>query len=203
MNFNIFYSELRPIVVFNTQDIRKIDKNFNYANLTNWQKKELIQKLAKGFYTFPDYYNDKFVRYFTANKIIEPSYISCGTALAYYNVASFDDEITSVCPTKSYTYKSEYGGFKYHRISSPALMTNINIIKRSNYAFRIASLEKAIVDYFFFNPKYQTKKQIIKLSFDQQKIKSLVKYPVLRKLALEYRNKALLTKINNFSNIFL
>lgn len=202
MNFNEFSRELRPLIVFSKSDILKIDKKFNDENLCTWQNKEYIVKLARGYYTFADNTVDKNLLYFTCNKIIDPSYISCESALSYYNLASLEDELTSVCPIKSYTYKTDYAGFKYHRLNNPSLMFDINLVKKGHYYFKIATPEKAIVDYFFFNPQHQTKAKIAKLDFSKQIVTEKVNHNLLRQFSDAYQNQSLKTRINNFLKIF-
>jgi predicted transcriptional regulator of viral defense system len=201
MNFNKFSNELRPLTVFNTNDIRKIDSNFNDENLCNWQCKGYITKLAKGCYTFADITVEKNLLNYAGNKIVTPSYISCETALAYYKVASLEDSITSVCPVKSYLYTSDYGGFRYHRINSD-LMSNYSIVKHDNYFFRIATLEKAIVDFFFFNPKHGTREQIKTLDFNRVNLKEKAKPEFIHKVTEEYKNNSLTRRVRNFMHIF-
>jgi predicted transcriptional regulator of viral defense system len=201
MNFNEFSKELRPLTVFNRNDIRKIYSNFNDENLCNWQRKGYIIKLAKGCYTFADIKVDKNLLNYAGNKIVTPSYISCETALAYYRVASLEDSVTSVCPVKSYLYTSDYGGFKYHKVNSD-LMSNYRIVKHYNYFFQIATLEKAIVDFFFFNPKYSTRERIRTLDFNKVFLKEKINKELIHKIYVEYKNNSLSRRIRNFMHIF-
>lgn len=202
MTFNEFLIELKPLIVFNTQDIFKSFPKFNQVNLTNWQKKKLIVKLARGFYTFSDTNIDKNLHYFTANKIIDPSYISCQSALAYYKVIHSYEKITSVSPSYSYEYKSGLTFFKYHKIGDSDLISELQLIRTDNYFFKIASLEKAIVDFFFFNPQFQAKFQVQKLNFNKDTIYSDVDIEKLKSITEDYDNELLKTRINNFIKIF-
>jgi predicted transcriptional regulator of viral defense system len=201
MNFNKFSKELRPLTVFNTNDIRKIDSNFNDENLCNWQREGYITKLAKGCYTFADITVDKNLLNYAGNKIVNPSYISCETALAYYGIASLEESVTSVCPIKCYLYASDYGGFKYHKINCD-LMCDYSIIKHDSYFFQIASLEKAIVDFFFFNPWHHTRAQIKSLNFNKANLKETIKPEFIHKITEEFNNKSLTRRIRNFLHVF-
>ncbi len=202
MNFNKFSNELRPLTVFNTNDIRKIDSNFNDENLSNWQSKGYITKLAKGCYTFADISVDKNLLNYAGNKIVTPSYISCETALAYYRVASMEDSVKSVCPVRNHFYPSDYGGFKYHKINS-ALMSHYTLIKHQNYFFQIATLEKAIVDFFFFNPWHQTRAQIKTLNFNKVNLKEKINKGLIQEIYDGYNNNSLSRRIRNFMHVFL
>lgn len=201
MTFNKFSYSLRPLVVFNRNDILKMNSRFNDVNLCNWQGRDYIVKLTKGYYTFGDIKIDKNLLCFAANKIVSPSYISCETALVYYGVASLEDSITSVCPVKSYKYISDYGGFKYHKIN-PLLMNNIRLVKYENQFIKIASLEKAIVDFFFFNPSYQSREQIKKLDFNKEALKVKINPEAITNITGDYKNNSLRRRVNNFLHVF-
>jgi len=202
MNFLKFQTELRPLLVFNSRDIRKVDPEFNPVNLNNWQSYPYLTKLGKGLYTFADYVIEKELLYFAANKIIDPSYISCESALSFYGILKMEDPIVSVNPVKTHKYKSEYGGYKFHK-TKPALMKDYDLVLHNQHYFKIATPEKAIVDFFFFNPKYQTRIQIKSLPFDAGELANNVVAYEIQRIANEYRNDLLDRRITNFKKIFI
>lgn len=201
MNFSRFQTELRPMLVFNSMDVQKIDPDFNTVNLNNWQNKDYIIKLVKGLYTFADYKLDKELLYFAANKIIDPSYVTCESALSYYGILKIEDQIVSVNPLKTHTYKSQYRGFKFHK-SVPSLMNNYELVEYNQHYFKIATPEKAIVDFFFFNPKYQKREQISKLPFDSEKLANKVDGKKIWRILYDYNNNLLERRIRNFEKLF-
>lgn len=202
MNFNEFSSWFRPMIVFGTKDILKIYPQFNSVNLTNWQQAEYIIKIAKGFYTFGDLIIDKPLLYFASNKIVSHSYVSCESAIEHYGIGSLYDTITSVCPQKSHLYKSEFVGFKFHMMSNYKLISNIRLLKSKNYIIRMAIIEKAIADYFYFNSEKQTRADIRTLNFKKENISQQVNPEKLLKISSEYENKSFNERIRNFLNVF-
>lgn len=202
MNFPKFQTELRPLLVFNSRDIRKVDPEFNLVNLNNLQSYPYLTKLGKGLYTFADYVIEKELLYFAANKIIDPSYISCESALSYYGILKIEDLIVSVNPVKTHKYKSEYGGYKFHK-TKPALMKDYDLVLHNQHYFKIATPEKAIVDFFFFNPKYQTREQIKSLQFDAGELANNVVAYEIQRITYEYSNDLLDRRITNFKKIFI
>lgn len=202
MNFNEFSLWFRPMIVFSTKDILKIYPKFNSINLTNWQKAEYIIKIAKGYYTFGDLIIDKPFLYFASNKITLHSYVSSESAISYYGIGSLEDTLTSVCSIKSYLYRSDYGGFKYHKINNGNLISNIRLIKSKNFYFKIATIEKALADYFYFNTKNQTRAEIRMLEFDKAKISLQVNPDLLLKISREYKNESFNERIRNFLKVF-
>ncbi|MCK5567627.1 MAG: hypothetical protein KAI62_06925, partial [Actinomycetia bacterium] len=76
--------KLKDITVFSIKDIEKsADKRFHRRRLNEWQDKDYIKKIIKGYYIFSDIKTDDDVMYKIANKIYDPSYISLETALSY------------------------------------------------------------------------------------------------------------------------
>lgn len=196
MNFSKFQTELRPLLVFNSRDIWKVDPEFNPVNLSNWQSNGYITKLGKGLYTFVDYIVEKELLFFASNKIIDPSYVSCESALSYYGILRMEGPTVSVNSVKSHTYRSDDGGYKFHK-TKPSLMKDYILVLYNQHFFKIATQEKAIVDFFFFNPRYQTKEQIKQLPFDTERLdnQSLQK---IQRISNEYDNKLLERRIRNF-----
>ena len=202
MNFNEFSLWFRPMIVFSTKDILKIYPKFNFINLTNWQNADYISKIAKGFYIFGDVTIDKPLLYFASNKIVPHSYISSESAIDYYGIATIENALTSVCPSKSHLYKSVFESFKYHKINNSNLISNISLIKSQNYYFKIATIEKALADYFYFNTKRQTRAKISKLEFDKEKISLQVNPDKLLKISEAYKNESFSERIRNFLKVF-
>lgn len=202
MNFNEFSSWFKPLIVFGTKDIIKVFPEFNFNNLTNWNKAGYIIKLTKGFYTFEEVMRDRAFLFFACNQIVPHSYVSCESAISYYGIGSLEDSITSVSSDTSYLYKSDYGNFKYHLINNPALLSNIRLIKSQGFSFKIATIEKALADYFYFNAKKQTRSEISKLVFYKESIKKQVDPDVLIKISNDYENDSFKERIRNFLKVF-
>ena len=69
--------------IFNLNDIRKIEENFDLRRLNEWQKKNYIKKIRQGFYIFSDLEINEQALFIIANRIHEPSYISLEMALSF------------------------------------------------------------------------------------------------------------------------
>jgi predicted transcriptional regulator of viral defense system len=87
-----------------------------------------------------------------ANKIHSPSYVSLEMALSYYHlIPEGVYVITSISTLKPYKYTTPIGTFSYRKIK-PGLFFGYNLVNHDGRQFRIASIEKAILDYFYLNP---------------------------------------------------
>lgn len=69
LNFHRFRTELRPLLVFTTADICKVDPTLNDVNLSPWRNKDYITKLTKGGYTFGNNTIDRSLLFYNANRL--------------------------------------------------------------------------------------------------------------------------------------
>ena len=108
-------------------------------------EKELIIKLAKGYYAL----NDNFNIYELANSIISPSYVSCQSALFYHGI-SFQTS-SEVVSAALIGYKKTIAGktYIYHAMKKDLFFNLEGVSYKNNVA--MASLERAFLDSFYFN----------------------------------------------------
>jgi predicted transcriptional regulator of viral defense system len=151
MNYYYFRRSLNQMPIFNTADISKLDEKVYHHRLVDWQKKGYIERLANGAYRFLDLPVDEHLLYFIANKIYEPSYVSLESALAYYGIIpEAVYSVTSVCSKKTSTFKTNISIFYYRKIKSRYLF-GYKIIRKNQIPVKIADVEKAIIDFLYFN----------------------------------------------------
>ena len=157
MNFMDFKEALKPFTVFSLQEIKKIDANFHRRRLNEWQDKGYIKKVIKGFYIFSDLKINEKALGEIANRIYAPSYVSFEMALSYYSlIPESVYAITSAATRKTSRFSTPIGEFIYRTIK-PALFFGYNLVAyNDDKIFKIASPEKAILDYFYINPHIQT-----------------------------------------------
>src|SRR3989338_3756269 len=78
--------KLKDFTLFSLEHIRKFEKSFDRRRLTEWQKKNYIKKIIKGYYIFSDVDINQNVLFLIANKIYKPSYVSFESALSFYKL---------------------------------------------------------------------------------------------------------------------
>ena len=150
------YIELRDsmkdFTVFSLSDIRNLDNSFNNRRLIEWQNKGYIKKIIRGYYIFSDLGLDESVLYEIANRIYNPSYISFEMALSYYHlIPEGVYSLTSATTRKTYTFNTQIAQFSY-RALRPDLFFGYELIGCKGKFFKIASMEKAILDYLYISP---------------------------------------------------
>ncbi|OQX50706.1 MAG: hypothetical protein B5M53_11910 [Candidatus Cloacimonas sp. 4484_209] len=159
MQYIKFKELLREFTVFSINDIKRIEKDFHRRRLNEWQDKGYIKKVIKGYYIFSDIELTEDVLFEIANRIHSPSYISLEMALSYYHlIPESVYGITSVSTLRTYKFDTPISRFIYRRIK-PSLFFGYRFIKYSNKkSFKIATIEKCILDYFYLNPHIETRK---------------------------------------------
>ena len=197
MRFLEFKQQLDDLPAFNLNDIRKIDPGFYKPQLTYWQEKGWVKPIAGGYYAFGDVQVNQNLLYFIANKIIQPSYISLESALAYYQIIPERVYgVTSVTSKKTSQFESDWGIFSYRSVK-PNLMFGYKVL-RSNpgEVVLMASLEKAILDYLYLNSHIDSLEDFEGLRWDQEALVGLRHNATFDSMLSRFGKKALNHRAN-------
>lgn len=189
---------LKAYPVFSVNDIIKIEPNFHRQRLVEWQNKGYIKKIVDKNYIFSDTEINEELLYFISNRIYQPSYISLETALRYYNlIPESVYTITAVSSKRTYLFNSTVANFQYRKIK-PALIFGYKAIKYKNYTYKIAEIEKTVLDYFYLNPQIKTKGQFEELRFNSSEFLESYSNEKMMKYLDVFQNKSLTKRTNNF-----
>lgn len=171
--YNQFKEIMNSFLVFSTKDILKYFPNFDKKNLVNWQKKGYIIKIRNNFYCFSDTtINEEFL-YLVANTIYQPSYLSFETALSYYNIIPEGVYIlTSATTTKTNEFSTPIANFSYRNFKSN-LFFGYRLITYKNQYFKMASLEKTVLDYLYLNSQINEIDDFDLLRWNKEELKLL------------------------------
>jgi predicted transcriptional regulator of viral defense system len=166
MRYIEFKDALKDWTVFSLNDIKSIDSNFFRTRLTEWQRKGYIKKLVKEYYIFSDLALDENCLFEIANRIYSPSYISFETALGFYKlIPESVYGISSASTRRTYRFKTQVAEFSYSTLK-PSLFFGYKLIKYKNGYFKMADIQKAVLDYFYINTGIRTKDDFIAIRFD-------------------------------------
>ncbi len=137
------------ITVFSLEDAVKVLRcKRAYAGLFlhRCSKKKLIGRVERGLY----YLTERFNEYEIASRVLNPSYVSMVSALAYYGLTTQIPRVVYVVSTKRHRPLKNVAGFDFvfKRIKREAFF---GFHKESDGNVFIADAEKAIVDIFYFN----------------------------------------------------
>lgn len=189
---------LKGFLIISVGDILKVDPDFHKQRLSEWQRKGYIKKIAKGYYIFSDLEINESLMFIIANKVLDPSYVSLEMALSYYGlIPESVYGVTSVTSRKSYKIPSPIGRFSYRQIK-PELMFGYQLVQYQNHNFKMAEIEKAILDYFYINSKLNTEGEFEELRINQDTFKERVDVEKMKRYLVEFKNKALEKRVNKF-----
>jgi len=152
MKFRELENQVKALPAFNLNDVRKFDPGFHRQQLSYWLGREFIKPLAGGYYMLADREVDERYLFTLANRIYEPSYISLESALAYYQVIPESVlGVTSVSSRKTTQYESSWGRFSYRSVKPLYMFGYIVVEPGQKRKYKIARLEKAVLDYLYLN----------------------------------------------------
>lgn len=115
----------------------------------NWLEKQgLIIRLKRGLYVLnPEYSGKTLSGELIANHLYTPSYISMSTALRYYGLipeAVYVHQSMTVKHPRN--FQTPVGNYDYKYITRQAFPIGVRSMNKGEYAFLIASPEKALCD---------------------------------------------------------
>lgn len=192
MKIKALEKQITALPAFNLNDLRKLDSNFHRQQLRYWTENGAITTLAGGYYIFAEQEITALDLFALANKIYAPSYISLESALAYYHIIPETVlGVTSISTRKTVTYQSQWGQFSYRSIKADYMFgyTIVNHAKKN--MFKLARLEKAILDYLYLNSHLNTDAAIEALRWNKEELQKLRDNEVFQTYLHIFQNKRL------------
>ena len=154
MRFREFESVVNDFPLFNLNDIRKFAPDFHRHQLQTWTRNGFLKPIAGGYYVLAERTIDETFLFMAANLIYEPSYVSLESALAYYHVIPETVlGVTSISSRRTKAFTSEWGVFQYRSIKRNLMFGYVVVEVNQNKKFKMAKLEKSILDYLYLNPR--------------------------------------------------
>ena len=151
MKYETFRQTFKDYTVFSLDEIRKLEPRFHRRRLSEWQDRGYLKKLSRGYYIFSDLPLREEVLFEIANRIYPPSYVSFETALAYHKlIPASVYAVTSAATRKRYRLRAPVAEFFYRTVKKN-LFFGYDLVAYGDKSFKIANLEKALLDYFYFH----------------------------------------------------
>ena len=198
MTYNELKEQLTSFIIFTLNDIRKVESSFYRARLNEWQSKGYIKKIRRGYYIFSDSKLDEQALFLIANKLYAPSYVSFEMAFSRYGlIPESVYGITSATTKKTASFKTPLGEFIYHKIK-PSLMFGYNLISYQNQNYKMAEIEKAVLDYLYINPQLETEADFFELRFNGQEFLAKADMQKINQYLAVFKNKNLNKRVDNF-----
>ena len=198
MKFLELKNELKDFSIFSLNEIRNIDPNFYRSRLNEWQDKGYIKKVIRGYYIFSDLQLSEEILFKIANRIYLPSYISLESALSYYHlIPESVYGITSISTRRTYSFKTSIGEFTFRTVK-PQLFFGYHLMNYRELYLKMASVEKAILDYFYLHPDIETEQDFDSLRINKEMFFEQVDEGKLMNFLGRFNQKKLTRRINTF-----
>jgi hypothetical protein len=167
----ILLEQLKSLPYFNKSAIYQLSKQYGLKNTTvdsyigRSLKSRDITQFKKGLYTTTNFYEnnraDISYKFYLANVLRTPSYVSSWAALQYYELTTEAIQtITSVTPKVTRDYQTRAGSFGYNSIKKELFsgFSLVNPVKQAygaggKFDFFIASPSKALFDLLYFKTR--------------------------------------------------
>jgi hypothetical protein len=204
MDFAKFKSLVKKYPFFRSNIFIHLEKNTNFLRrqVSEWVQKGYLIQLKRGVYTLSiEDAKTPFSKFFLANQLYSPSYISLETALSYYGfIPERVEAITSVSPKKTQAFTNTLGNFTYRHIKAELFEDYIMKTDEYNQNFFIASPERSIIDFLYFKCREleYISDDIFELSYRFQYLESLNKQK-LKIISDKFRIK----KLSEITALFL
>lgn len=198
MKYQELKEQLKNFTVFSLNDIRKIEAKFYRRRLNEWQAKGYIKKLRRGYYMFSDLIINEETLFLIANRLYAPSYVSFEMALSYYSLIPEGVYlITSASGKKTVSFKTPIAEFSYRKIK-PELLFGYRMEKQRGQGYKIAEMEKAVLDYLYLNPKIAEESDFYEWRFNSEEFLSKADMAKLNEYAKAFNNKQLMLRLKKF-----
>lgn len=199
MKFLDFRESLKFKVIFNLQDIRKVDPKFDRRRLVEWQNGGYLIKVRQGYYVFSDQAKSESFLYYLANQLYKPSYISLTSAMSFYGLipeAVFG--ITSLGPLKTSLFETPYGRYDYKRIKPP-LFFGYQMVKVGDFKIKMAEPEKMMLDYCYYH-KPSGIEDFEALRINKEDLKNLIDFDRLNSYSSYWKSSVMSQRVNLFKS---
>jgi len=198
-----FRDSFHDLIVFNTHELLVKHPEFHINRLSEWKRKGYIVALRKGYYIFADIEINHYIHFLIANTLYQPSYISLETALSYHNlipgIVYTNTSVTTRLPKR---FHNEIGFYTYNQIK-PAAFRDYQLLPIPHYTRKVkmASPEKALLDYVYLHPELKTVDDFLSLRLNSDTLNQL-NLEQLQTLVAPFKQKIIPVKVATLLNSY-
>jgi predicted transcriptional regulator of viral defense system len=188
----------KDFIVFSLNDIKKVEPSFHRQRLNEWQKKGYIKKIINECYIFSDTEIDESMLFILANTVYHSSYISFEMAFSYYSlIPEGVYTVTSATSRTTRKFSTQLATFTYRHIK-PELLFGYTLVAYKNQTFKIAEIEKAILDYLYLNSSIKTPDDFKGLRFNTVSFHEQADMEKLKRYLDQFDSRALEKRVGAF-----
>jgi predicted transcriptional regulator of viral defense system len=177
MKYLNFKNSYQNVPVFNISALEgaALNKSSIRDNINKWTRKGYLYRLKNNLYTLND--NDRKTpvsRFFIANYIYTPSYVSLEYAMYHYGmIPETVYEMTSVTASKTAVFKNHFGVFSYSTLKSALFFGVVPQKDENGMNVLVASPEKAFLDFIYLRYCRRSKTEPIEGFIEKNRVQNL------------------------------
>jgi predicted transcriptional regulator of viral defense system len=199
-----FVERMRPFGIFSIAEIESIYPGLDSRRLFEWQSKGYIIKIRNEWYCLPEFLKEPYSTWLIANLVHSPSYISLESSLAYYDLIPEGVFMT----TSVTTGRPRTSVMAGHHYAYSSIRTNLFLgytlvdTGINNRKVKMADMEKAIFDFFYFRTGYSTMSAIRELRFNDAVLQADLNIERLNDYLEMAKNDALEKRIRKLLKVY-
>jgi len=199
-----FLERVKAMGIFSIGELELLYPGLDKRRLYEWQEKNYIIKLRNGWYCLPEFLRENYSSWIIANRVHEPSYISLESALSYHGIIPEGVYMTTSLTTNRTIRLSMAGSsYSYSSIKND-LFFAYELIETAYHhrKIRMAEPVKALIDFFYLHPEYNTEQEILQLRLNGPALSEVILVEKLRLYLSHYQNLKLEKRINTMLHIY-
>jgi len=190
--------------IFSIGELELLYPGLDKRRLYEWQLKNYIIKLRNGWYCLPEFLMENYSSWIIANRVHEPSYLSLESALSYHGIIPEGVYMTTSLTTNRTIRLSMAGSsYSYSSIRND-LFFGYELIETAYHhrKIRMAEPAKALIDFFYLHPEYNTEQEILQLRLNGPALSEGIPLEKLRFYLSRYQNLKLEKRISAMLHIY-
>ena len=190
--------------IFSIGELELLYPGLDKRRLYEWQLKNYIIKLRNGWYCLPEFLRENYSSWIIANRVHEPSYLSLESALSFHGIIPEGVYMTTSLTTNRTIRLSMAGSsYSYSSIRND-LFFGYELIETAYHhrKIRMAEPVKALIDFFYLHPEYNTEQEILQLRLNGPALSEVILVEKLRLYLSPYKNLKLEKRISTMLNIY-
>ena len=190
--------------IFSIGELELLYPGLDKRRLYEWQLKNYIIKLRNGWYCLPEFLRENYSSWIIANRVHEPSYLSLESALSFHGIIPEGVYMTTSLTTNRTIRLSMAGSsYSYSSIRND-LFFGYELIETAYHhrKIRMAEPVKALIDFFYLHPEYNTEQEILQLRLNGPALSEVILLEKLRLYLSRYQNLKLEKRISTMLNIY-
>ncbi|NBC05807.1 MAG: hypothetical protein GVY26_01285 [Bacteroidetes bacterium] len=186
-----------------TDYMRKKYGKYDPNIFRRWVDQGKVEKVRNGVYRFSDsVLESDWDRYVIANALQYPSYVSLHSALYFYNlIPEYVFNVSSVSTKKTQFYTFRDTRYTFQQLK-PSLYFGYRVFSWKGNQFRIALLEKAILDLAYLEPLFVDPSWLEEMRFDEDVLRDEVDWAIVSSFARKMDAPSIYKKINTLRSTY-